>query len=114
MDLQKEKGPPCVSADPSEGSLLGGTDPFEIITHREAKQSPPLQAVLDDLTQDFEAERHALTVEASWRHAAVLLIRAADDLCIRDLIGAEANRRAARERFISGNNAFRRVQGGLT
>jgi hypothetical protein len=112
--LQKEKGPPCDSANPSEASLLGGSDGFENTKPAFSKQAPCLQAVLDDMMQDFEAERHALTVEASWRHAAVLLIRAADDLCIRDLIGAEANRRAARERFISGNNAFRRVQGGLT
>src|SRR5579885_1884583 len=70
----KRKGPAVCFGGPFGRVFAWPTDPFEIITHREAKQSPPLQAVLDDLTQDFEAERHGLTVEASWRHAAVLLI----------------------------------------
>jgi hypothetical protein len=114
MIIQKEKGPPRDSVDPSEACVFGDSDGFENTKPALSKQAPCLQSVLEDLERDFETERDALAAEAFWRHAALLLIRAADDLCIRDLIGAEINRQAARARFIAGNDAFQRLRGAAS
>jgi hypothetical protein len=75
----------------------------------DTKSTPPLQAAIDDLQRDFETDESFLLTAIGWRHAAHLLIRAAEDLDLRDYAGAEHNRQQARQRFIDGNTAFKRL-----
>ena len=89
----------------SKASCLTDNSPINSDT------APPLQAALDDLQRDFGREAGYLIAAAGWRHAALHLIRATEDLDIQDFDGAERNRQAAREHFIAGNAAFRRLLG---